>query len=137
MTEIGSILLITSAVSLTGLQLCVPIFRSNDDWGQKCERNYIELGWTHSLILRVFHRLSNIIGAIFVLGAAGYLTFTDAWWWLLIYVVGLGVANGVAYIFRILLIPICKDDALFRAKVHRITGCLLIWLGIILFFVLF
>lgn len=135
MTDFITFLLCSSAISLVGLQLCVPLFRINSD----LERTLVEQYWTQNPLLRIFYGLSNIIGALFVLVVVGYLTFAENWWWFLVYIGGLVVANGIAFICRILLIPVCKlidnGDMYLELKVHRITGCILIWIGLITYLI--
>lgn len=135
MTDLITFLLCSSAISLVGLQLCVPLFRSNSD----IEKTLLEQYWTLNPLLRIFYGFSNIIGVIFVLIVVGYLTFAENWWWFLVYIGGLIVANGIAFIWRVLLIPVCKlidnGDMYLEVKVHRIAGSILVWTGLIVYLV--
>lgn len=55
-----------------------------------------------------FYGLSNILGVIFVLGMVGYLTFTEHWWYLGVYVGGLILAKLIALLLRLLLYPLYR-----------------------------
>lgn len=72
-----SLILWTSFLSLVGLQLCIP-----ENPNGRFEAEFNERWCTHSPLLRMFYGLSNILGALFVLGMVGYLTFTEHWWYL-------------------------------------------------------
>ena len=96
--------------------------------------------WTHNPLLRIFYGLSNILGVIFVLGMVGYLTFTEHWWYLGVYVGGLILAKLIALLLRLLLYPLYRltnDIPTFaEIKVQRIVGSLMVLVGIVLFFCL-
>ena len=93
--------------------------------------------WTHNPLLRIFYGLSNILGVIFVLGMVGYLTFTEHWWYLGVYVGGLILAKLIALLLRLLLYPLYRltnDIPTFaEIKVQRIVGSLMVLVGIVLF----
>jgi hypothetical protein len=126
-----SLILWTSSLALVGLQLCDPE-NSNGRFGAKFNEKY----WTHNPLLRIFYGLSNILGAIFVLGMVGYLTFTEHWWYLGVYVGGLILAKFIAFLLRLLLYPLYRlsnDFSTFREiKVQRIVGSLMVLVGIVL-----
>lgn len=94
--------------------------------------------WTQNPLLRVFYGLSNIAGAIFVLGMVGYLTIAEHWWYLIVYLVALPVAKLLAFICKLVVMFLWKksDDieTFSRIKKHRIVGSLIIIVVIILFF---
>jgi hypothetical protein len=70
----------------------------------------------------------------------GYLTFTEHWWYLAVFVGGIILAKILAFLLRLLLYPLynmMNDIPTFaEIKVQRIVGSLMALLGIILFFVL-
>ena len=130
-----SLILWTSFLSLVGLQLRIP-----ENPNGRFEAEFNERWWTHSPLLRMFYGLSNILGALFVLGMVGYLTFTEHWWYLAVFVGGIILAKILAFLLRLLLYPLynmMNDIPTFaEIKVQRIVGSLMALLGIILFFVL-
>ena len=126
-----SLILWTSSLALVGLQLCEPE-NHNGRFGAKFNEKY----WTYNPLLRIFYDLSNILGVIFVLGMVGYLTFTEHWWYLGVYVGGLILAKFIAFLLRLLLYPLYRlsnDFSTFAAiKVQRIVGSLMVLVGIVL-----
>lgn len=86
----------------------------------------------------MFYGLSNIAGVIFVLGMVGYLTISEHWWYLLVYLVALPVAKLLAFICKLGVIRLWKKsdniETLSRIKKHRIVGSLVIIVAIIIFF---
>lgn len=126
-----SLILWTSSLALVGLQLCEPENR-NGRFGAKFNEKY----WTHNPLLRIFYGLSNILGVIFILGMVGYLTFTEHWWYLGVYVGGLILAKLIAFLLRLLLYPLYRlsnDFSTFaEIKVQRIVGSLMVLVGIVL-----
>lgn len=130
-----TIVLCTSFLALTGLQLCVP-----ENPNGKFEADMNEQMWTQKPLLRIFYGLSNILGVIFVLGIVGYLTITEHWWYFPAYIGGLVIAKIIAFILRLVLIPfygMVHDIYMFaKIKVQRIAGSLMILLGILLFLIL-
>ena len=127
-----SLVLWTSFMALVGLQLCVP-----ENPNGRFEAEFNEKYWTHNPLLRIFYGLSNILGVIFVLGMVGYLTFTEHWWYLGVYVGGLILAKLIALLLRLLLYPLYRltnDIPTFaEIKVQRIVGSLMVLVGIVLF----
>lgn len=127
-----SLVIWTSFLALVGLQLCIP-----ENPNGKFEAELNESYWTRNPLLRIFYGLSNILGVIFVLGMVGYLTFTEHWWYLAIYIGGLIVAKLIAFLLRLLLFPLyglSRDIRTFaEIKVQRIVGSILILAGIVLF----
>ena len=124
-----SLLLWTSFTALVGLQLCIP-----ETPNGKFEKEYIEENWTSDPWLRIAFGLSNIIGVVFVLGIVGYLTFTQHWWYIAVYIGGVLVAKLVVLLLRMALYPIegmlsyiPPDDI---ARLHRIVGMVIIYTSI-------
>ena len=130
-----SLVLWTSFLALVGLQLCIP-----ENPNGRFEAEFNERWWTHNPFLRMFYGLSNILGALFVLGMAGYLTFAEHWWYIGVYIGGLILSKLLAFLLRLLLYPVynlTNDIPTFaEIKVQRIVGSLMALLGIILFLTL-
>ena len=88
-------------------------------------------------MLRIFYGLSNILGVVFVLGMVGYLTFTEHWWYLGVYVGGLILAKLIALLLRLLLYPLYRLSngipTFAEIKVQRIVGSLMVLVGTVLF----
>lgn len=128
-----SLVLLTSFVALLGLQMCV-----SENPNGRFEAQEKELYWTKNPLLRVFYGWSNITGTIFVLGIVGYLTISEHWWYLIVYLVTLPVTKLLAFICKLVVISLWKksDDieTFCRIKKHRIVGSLMIIVAIILFF---
>lgn len=129
-----SLVLLTSFVALLGLQMCVA-----ENPNGRFEAQMNEQYWTQNPLLRIFYGLSNIAGAIFVLGMVGYLTISEHWWYLIVYLVAVPVAKLLAFICKLVIIFLWKksDDNLetfSRIKKHRIIGSLIIIAAIVLFF---
>lgn len=126
-----SLILWTSSLALVGLQLCEP-----ENPNGRFEAKLIEKYWTHNPLLRIFYGLSNILGVIFVLGTVGYLTFTEHWWYLGVYVGGLILAKLIAFLLRLLLYPLYRLSNDFSSfaeiKVQRVVGSLMVLVGIVL-----
>ena len=129
-----SLVLLTSFVALLGLQMCVA-----ENPNGRFEAQMNEQYWTQNPLLRIFYGLSNIAGAIFVLGMIGYLTISEHWWYIVVYLVAVPVAKLLAFICKLVIIFLWKksDDNLetfSRIKKHRIIGSLIIIAAIVLFF---
>ena len=126
-------ILTASFIVLVGLQLCVPEAPNG-----KFEANLIEKYWTDNPLLRIVYGLLNIIGVIFVLGFVVYLMFSEHWWYIAVYIVGLILAKLVAFIFRLILTPCYKkvNSMYAQVVVQRIVGITFILLGMISLFVL-
>ncbi len=74
-----------------------------------------------------------------MLGMVGYLTISEHWWYLIVYLVAVPVAKLLAFICKLVIIFLWKksDDNLetfSRIKKHRIIGSLIIIAAIVLFF---
>jgi len=127
-----SLVLWTSFLALVGLQLCVP-----ENPNGRFEAEFNERWWTHNPLLRIFYGLSNILGVLFVLGLVGYLTFTEHWWYIGVYVGGLILAKLIAFLLRLFLYPFYRFSndipSFAHIKVQRIAGSLMILVGIALF----
>lgn len=129
-----SLVLLTSFVALLGLQMCVA-----ENPNGRFEAQMNEQYWTQNPLLRIFYGLSNIAGVIFVLGMVGYLTISEHWWYLIVYLVAVPVAKLLAFICKLGIMFLWKksDDNLeflSRIKKHRIIGSLIIITAIVLFF---
>jgi len=127
-----SLVLWTSFLALVGLQLCVP-----ENPNGRFEAEFNERWWTHNPLLRIFYGLSNILGVLFVLGLVGYLTFTEHWWYIGVYVGGLILAKLIAFLLRLFFYPFYRFSndipSFAHIKVQRIAGSLMILVGIALF----
>ena len=128
-----TILLISSFISLIGLQLCIP-----ETPNGKFEADITEKYWTNNPLLRIFYGISNIAGVLFVLGTVGYLTFAVKWWYVLVYIGGFILAKVIAFILRLVLSPFYKmsNEIHSHVVVQRVVGSFLILLGIVLAFIL-
>ena len=128
-----SLVLLTSFVTLLGSQMCVA-----ENPNGRFEAQMNERYWTQNPLLRVFYGLSNIAGAIFVLGMVGYLTIAEHWWYLIVYLVALPVAKLLAFICKLVVMFLWRKsdniETFSRIKKHRIVGSLIIIVVIILFF---
>lgn len=129
-----SLVLLTSFVALLGLQMCVA-----ENPNGRFEAQMNEQYWTQNPLLRNFYGLSNIAGAIFVLGMVGYLTISEHWWYIIVYLIAVPVAKLLSFICKLVIIFLWKksDDNLetfSRIKKHRIIGSLIIIAAIVLFF---
>lgn len=130
--------LILSGIALVGLKM------SDSDSGDKFSKNFDEQFWTHSPIDRVGYGLSSLAGVVFVLGLTGYLTITEHWWYILVYIGMLIGAIMVSFLIKLALSPF--HDAVASAKdllpahgaiwLNRFIGSILIIASIILFFIL-
>lgn len=114
----SEILLLSSFISLVGLQFCVP------------KNEFEKLGeamWTNNPLIKIFYGLNQLLGVVFVLGCVGYLTFTQKWWFfLLAYFVGLAVSSFLASLIQHFI------DSLF---IRRILGTIIIIIGYFIFFI--
>lgn len=130
-----STILISTFIVLVGLQLCVPETSKGKEG--EFEKGVIEKFWTQNPLLRIVYGLCNIFGVVFVLGFVGYLVFTEHWWYIGIYILGLTLARIVAFILRIVLIPLYKKVSSIYAQdlVQRIFGIIIILIGMLLVFV--
>ncbi len=128
-----SLVLLTSFVALLGLQMCVP-----ENPNGRFEAQMNERYWTQNPLLRVFYGLSNILGVIFVLGMVGYLTFSEHWWYLIVYLIAVPVAKLLSFICNLAVFLIWKksDDieTFSRIKKQRIVGSMVILAALIFFF---
>lgn len=128
-----SLVLFTSFVALLGLQMCVP-----ENPNGRFEAQMNERYWTQNPLLRIFYGLSNIAGVIFVLGMVAYLTISEHWWYLIVYLVALPMAKLLAFICKLGVLLLWKKsdniETFCRIKKHRIVGSLVIITAIITFF---
>jgi hypothetical protein len=128
-----SIILLLSFVVLVGLEISVPdgdIEKSGDDPSWGCP-------WTSSPALKYFYIWSGIIGWLFVIIMAVWLSIAENWWYFLVYVAGLPLSKIAALILQIPLALVnpyfAKDptDLFKKLRVKRIVGTLLILCSII------
>lgn len=128
-----SLVLFTSFVALLGLQMCV-LENPNGRFEAQMNERY----WTQNPLLRIFYGLSNIAGVIFVLGMVAYLTISEHWWYLIVYLVALPMAKLLAFICKLGVLLLWKKsdniETFCRIKKHRIVGSLVIITAIITFF---
>ena len=128
-----SLVLFTSFVALLGLQMCVP-----ENPNGRFEAQMNERYWTQNPLLRIFYGLSNSAGVIFVLGMVAYLTISEHWWYLIVYLVALPMAKLLAFICKLGVLLLWKKsdniETFCRIKKHRIVGSLVIITAIITFF---
>lgn len=85
----------TTFISLVGLQLCVP----DGDIEKMADQN--PRFWCPNPLLRIIYGLFQLLGAIFVIGFALYLTFTEHWWYILMYLGGAILAKLVSFLLQI------------------------------------
>lgn len=128
-----SLVLFTSFAALLGLQMCVP-----ENPNGRFEAQMNEQYWTQNPLLRVFYGLSNILGVIFVLGMVGYLTISEHWWYMIVYLIAVPVAKLLSFICNLVVFLIWKksDDieTFSRIKKQRIVGSVVILAALIIFF---
>lgn len=124
--------LIISFVALLGLQICVP-----ENPNGKFEAQLNEKFWTENPYLRLSYGLTNIIGALFVLGSVGYLTFCEHWWYIIVYIIALPIAKVLAYICKCVICLLWRKsqglENFSRIRKQRIVGCLIVIVAIISF----
>ena len=122
----------TTFISLVGLQLCLP-----DGDGEKMA-DQTAMFWCPNPFLRIVYGLFQLVGVIFVIGFALYLTFTEHWWYILIYLTGVLLAKLVALLMQIPIVLIFSkqiERAMYGGLIaKRFFGTLIIILGIVLCF---
>lgn len=122
----------TTFISLAGLQLCLP-----DGEGEKMA-DHTPMFWCPNPFLRMLYGLFQLVGVIFVIGFALYLTFTAHWWYILIYIVCVLLAKLVALLLQIpIALAFSKEieGTMYGGLIaKRLLGTLMIILGIILCF---
>lgn len=121
-------ILVSTAVSFVGLQLCTP-----DGEVEKMADSLLPNFWCANPFLRLLYGLFQLLGVIFVLGFAIYLTFTEHWWYFLIYLGGAILAKIVSFLLQIPIALIfskqIEKDMYGGMKFKRLIGSLLIILG--------
>ena len=126
-----SVVLILSFIVLVGLQISVPdgdVEKMADSPGLGCP-------WCPSPILKIFYGIIQLIGVAFIIIIVLYLTFTEKWWYFLIYLAGLPLSKIVSLLLQIFLVPVYKKYE-FRVmygglRVKRLVGTLLIICGVL------
>ena len=126
-------ILYTTFISLVGLQMCVP-----DGDGEKMADN-MPYFWCPNPFLRIIYGLLQLLGVLFVLGLALYLTFGAHWWYILVYLGGVILGKIAAFLLQIpLALHFSKqiESAIYGGLIaKRILGSILIIAGIILFLI--
>ncbi|MCM1293358.1 MAG: hypothetical protein NC111_05895 [Bacteroides sp.] len=125
-----STILWTTFISLVGLQFCLP-----DGDGEKMA-DQTPMFWCPNPFFRIIYGLFQLVGVIFVIGFALYLTFTEHWWYILIYLAGVLLAKFAALLMQIPIALIFSkqiERAMYGGLIaKRICGTLMIALGIVL-----
>lgn len=126
-------ILCTTFISLVGLQLCV----TDGDVEKLADQN--PSFWCPNSFLRVAFGLFQLLGAAFVLGFALYLSFTEHWWYILVYLVGVIIAKLFAFLLQIpiaLMFSKQIQGHMYGSLIYkRLIGTVLILLGMILLIV--
>jgi len=124
----------TTFISLVGLQLCLP-----DGEAEKMA-DQTPMFWCPNPFLRMIYGLFQLAGVIFVGGFALYLTFTEHWWYILVYIAGVYVAKLFALLTQIpiaLIFSKLIDRTMYGGlSTKRLFGTLMIAMGIVLCFTL-
>ena len=123
-------ILISSFVVLIGLQLCAP--ERNNKFVMKSN----EMLWTNNPLLRSIHGLCNLVGTVVVLGFTAYLTFSEEWWYILVYIGGFILAKIIAILIKLLLSPLYKNNPSSEIRIQRIVGIILIVAGLLCFLII-
>lgn len=120
----------TTFISLVGLQLCVP-----DGDTEKMADHYPSF-WCGNPLLRIIYGLFQLLGAVFVIGFALYLTFGEHWWYIIVYFGGAIIAKLVAFLLQIPIALIFSKQIqvhMYGGLIYkRVIGTVLIILGLIL-----
>ena len=122
-------ILISSFIVLIGLQMCAP--EKNNKFAMRAN----EMLWTNSFVLRSLHGLCTIVGTLVVLGFTIYLTFTEEWWYILVYIGGFILAKLIALLVKTLLSSFQKNTS-SEIKIQRMAGCALIIVGLLCFIII-
>lgn len=119
-----SLILLTTFIALVGLQLCVP-----DGEGEKMADKFPHF-WCENPWLRMGYGLMQLIGVVFVLGMALFLTFTENWWYILVYLCGVIVAKFVALLIQVPIGLLCgnmiEQHMYGGLRIKRLVGTILI-----------
>ena len=128
-----SFVILFSFIVLIGLEISVP----DGDIEKMGDDPMLGLPWTSSKNLKCFYILGGIIGWIFVIIMAIWLSVAEKWWYFLVYIAGLPLSKIAALILQIPLALInsyfAKDPTdLFKSlRAKRIIGTLLIMCSVI------
>lgn len=121
-------ILYTTFISLVGLQICAP----DGDVEKMADKT--PAFWCPNPFLRIIYGLLQLLGVLFVLGLALYLTFSTHWWYILVYIGGMILGKIVAFILQIpmaLLFSKQIEGTMYGGLIaKRIFGSLLIVTGI-------
>lgn len=120
----------TTFISLVGLQLCVP----DGDVEKMADQN--PSFWCGNPLLRIIYGLFQLLGVVYVIGFALYLTFADHWWYILVYLGGVILAKLVSFFLQIPIAMMLSKQIqgqMYGGLIYkRLIGTLLIVLGMIL-----
>lgn len=124
----------TTFISLVGLQLCLP------DGEVEKMADQTPVFWCSNPFLRMIYGLFQLAGVICVIGFALYLTFTEHWLYILVYIAGVLLAKFAALLMQI-PIALMFSKQIGRAmygglSTKRLFGTLMIALGIVLCFII-
>ena len=128
-----SFVLLFSFTALIGLEISVP----DGDLEKMGDDPMLGLSWTSSKNLKCFYILGGIIGWIFVITMAIWLSVAENWWYFLVYIACLPLSKIAAIIIQIplafLTSSVAKDptDLFYNLRVKRIVGTLLIMCSVI------
>ncbi len=124
-----------SFIVLIGLQLCVPekISDANGTYKDELAEKY----WTDNNWLRILYGWSVLLGSLSVIAAAGYLTFAEHWWYILVYIGAIIGSKIGAFILKLGLVVILPPMYMYdRLKICRIVGLIIIYVALIMGFLL-
>lgn len=126
-------ILYTTFISIVGLQICVP------DGDVEKMADKMPSFWCPNPFLRIIYGLFQLLGALFVLGLALYLTLDSHWWYILVYIGGVILGKIVAFLLQIpmaLLFSKQIEGVMYGGLIaKRITGSILIVAGMSLFLI--
>ena len=124
-----------SFIVLIGLQLCVPekISDANGTYKDELAEKY----WTDNNWLRILYGWSVLLGSLSVIAAAGYLTFAEHWWYILVYIGAIIGSKIGAFILKLGLVVTLPPMYMYdRLKICRIVGLIIIYVALIMGFLL-
>lgn len=118
------IILLSTFIALVGVVMCMP--------SGEIEKMFDESNvWAPSPSIHLGYCLVHVLGIIFVAGLGLYLTFKVHWWYILLYPLGIFIAQAVSSIIiklaSLLSIDKCFNYGMFQAK--RLIGIILIITG--------
>lgn len=124
----------TTFLSLVGLRLCSP----DGDIEKMADK--IPYLWCPKPFWRIIYGLFQIIGIVFVLGFALYLTFTHNWWYILVYIGGVLLANVTSILLQVpvalIFLNKAQSNMYGNLVIKRLIGTIMIICGIIICFII-